>query len=79
MKKALLVFAIFALMVGCTKYASQEQLDELQARKDAVESLKSEIKSAQEKKADLEDEKIARQEKVEELEKEIAELEEKTK
>jgi len=79
MKKVLLVIAVLALIVGCTKYASQEQLDELNARSGAVEALKSEIKSAQEEKVDLADEVKMLEDEIMKLEEEVAELEKKVK
>ena len=79
MKKVLLVIAVLVLIAGCTKYASQEQLDELNARSGAVEALKSEIKSAQGEKADLTTEKEMLEDEIMKLEEEIAELEKKVK
>jgi len=77
MKKLILAIAIFALMAGCTKYASQEQLDELQARKEAVAALKSDVKDAQKEKVNLMDEKRVKEERIAELKEGISELEEK--
>ncbi|MCK4421059.1 hypothetical protein KAW18_14100 [candidate division WOR-3 bacterium] len=75
MKKVLLGIAMLAMIVGCTKYASQEQLDELQAREDAVTSLKEEVKDMQTEKASLIDEKADKEATIEELETEISNLE----
>lgn len=79
MKKVLLGIALIVLIAGCTTYASQEQMDELNARRDAVESLKMEIKGKQETKANMEEEVTMMEERIAELEEEIAELEEKLK
>jgi len=75
MRKVLLVIAILALIVGCTRYASQEQLDELQARKDAVAALKTEVKDTQKDIADLMDEQKMKEDELAECKEKIAEIE----
>jgi peptidoglycan hydrolase CwlO-like protein len=69
------VIAILALIVGCTRYASQEQLDELQARKDAVAALKTEVKDTQKDIADLMDEQKMKEDELAECKEKIAEIE----
>lgn len=75
MRKVLLVIAILVLIVGCTRYASQEQLDELQARKDAVAALKTEVKDTQKDIADLMDEQKMKEDELAECKEKIAEIE----
>lgn len=75
MRKVLLVIAILALIVGCTRYASQEQLDELQVRKDAVAALKTEVKDTQKDIADLMDEQKMKEDELAECKEKIAEIE----
>lgn len=75
MRKVLLVVAILALIVGCTRYASQEQLDELQARKDAVAALKTEVKDTQKDIADLMDEQKMKEDELAKCKEKIAEIE----
>lgn len=75
MRKVLLVIAILALIVGCTRYASQEQLDELQAREDAVAALKTEVKDTQKDIADLMDEQKMKEDELAECKEKIAEIE----
>jgi nucleoid-associated protein YgaU len=77
MKKLLVgVFSIL-LMVGCTQYASQEQMDELSAREQAVIGLRAEVADAEGSLSDLEMEKSDNEAKLNELETEVAELREK--
>lgn len=75
MRKVLLVIAILALIVGCTRYASQEQLDELQAREDAVAALKTEVKDTQKDIADLMDEQKMKEDELAECKEKITEIE----
>lgn len=75
MRKVLLVIAILALIVGCTRYASQEQLDELQVRKDAVAALKTEVKDTQKDIADLMDEQKMKEDELAKCKEKIAEIE----
>ena len=75
MRKVLLVIAILVLIVGCTRYASQEKLDELQARKDAVAALKTEVKDTQKDIADLMDEQKMKEDELAECKEKIAEIE----
>ncbi|TEU01036.1 MAG: hypothetical protein E3J23_01215 [Candidatus Stahlbacteria bacterium] len=75
MRKVLLVIAILVLIVGCTRYASQEQLDELQVRKDAVAALKTEVKDTQKDIADLMDEQKMKEDELAECKEKIAEIE----
>ncbi|MEJ2354771.1 MAG: LysM domain-containing protein, partial [candidate division WOR-3 bacterium] len=65
------------LMVGCTQYASQEQMDELAARELAVEGLRSEVAEAEGTLSDLEMEKSDKESELSELETDVAELREK--
>ncbi|MCK4321547.1 hypothetical protein KAX08_03390 [candidate division WOR-3 bacterium] len=75
MRKVLLVIAILALIVGCARYASQEQLDELQLRKDAVAALKTEVKDTQKDIADLMDEQKMKEDELAKCKEKIAEIE----
>lgn len=75
MRKVLLVIAILVLIVGCTRYASQEQLDELQAGKDAVAALKTEVKDTQKDIADLMDEQKMKEDELAKCKEKIAEIE----
>lgn len=77
MKKLLVgVLAIF-LIVGCTQYASNEQMDELTAREQAVNSLRSEVAEAEGTVSDLETKKSENDTKISELESDVDELKEK--
>lgn len=77
MKKLLVGVLAILLMVGCTQYASQEQMDELAARELAVNGLKAEVADAEGTLSDLEMEKADNEAKLSELETEVAELKEK--
>ncbi|MEJ2568207.1 MAG: LysM peptidoglycan-binding domain-containing protein [candidate division WOR-3 bacterium] len=77
MKKFLLGLVAILLMVGCTQYASQEQMDELAARELAVEGLRSEVAEAEGTLGDLQMEKSDKGAKLSELETDVAELREK--
>ena len=79
MKKFIVVLVVLALLVGCTRYASQEQLDELEAREGAVESLKTQVKDTQKEKGDLMGEIEMKEDELEECEEKIAEIEKKIK
>ena len=57
----------------------QEQLDELQARKDAVAALKTEVKDTQKDIADLMDEQKMKEDELAECKEKIAEIETKIK
>jgi nucleoid-associated protein YgaU len=77
MKKFLLGLVAILLMVGCTQYASQEQMDELAARELAVEGLRSEVAEAEGTLGDLQMEKSDKGAKLSELETDVAELRDK--
>jgi nucleoid-associated protein YgaU len=77
MKKFLVVLVTIVLMVGCTQYASQEQMDELAARELAVEGLRAEVADAEGTLSDLEMEKADKETTLSELETDVAELKEK--
>ena len=77
MKKLLVGVLTILLMVGCTQYASQEQMDELAAREQAVDGLRAEVEDAEGTLSDLEMEKSDNEVKLGELVTEVAELKEK--
>jgi len=77
MKKVILVMIVFALMFGCTRYASQEQLDELNALEEAVDALEVQVKDAQMEKAELMDNIEMKEDELMECEEKIAEIEKK--
>jgi nucleoid-associated protein YgaU len=77
MKKLLVGVLAILLMVGCTQYASQEQMDELAAREQAVNGLRAEVEDAEATLSDLEMEKSDNEVRLGELETEVAELKEK--
>ena len=77
MKKLLVGVLAIILMVGCTQYASQEQMDELAAREQAVNGLKSEVADAEGTLSDLQMQKSDNDAELSELEAEVAELREK--
>jgi len=77
MKKVILVMIVFALMFGCTRYASQEQLDELNALEEAVDALEAQVKDAQMEKAELMDNIEMKEDELMECEEKIAEIEKK--
>ena len=77
MRKFVLGLVAILLMVGCTQYASQEQMDELAARELAVEGLRSEVAEAEGTLSDLEIEKSDKESELSELETDVAELREK--
>ncbi len=77
MKKLLVGVLSILLMVGCTQYASQEQMDELAARELSVNELRDEVADAQGNLSDLEMEKSDNEAKLSELENDVAELREK--
>jgi nucleoid-associated protein YgaU len=77
MRKVLLGLVAILLMVGCTQYASQEQMDELAAREEAVMALRSEVADAEGDLSGLEMEKADNETKLSELETDVAELREK--
>jgi nucleoid-associated protein YgaU len=77
MKKLLVGVLAILLMVGCTQYASQEQMEELAAREQAVNALRSEVEGAEGTLSDLEMDKSDNEARLSELEAEVAELQEK--
>jgi len=77
MKKLLVGVLAIVLMVGCTQYASQEQMDELTAREQAVNGLRSEVTDAEGTLSDLGIQKADNDAILSELETEVAELKEK--
>jgi nucleoid-associated protein YgaU len=77
MKKLLVGVLAILLIVGCTQYASQEQMEELAAREQAVNGLRAEVEDAEETLSDLEMEKSDNEARLGELETEVAELKEK--
>ncbi len=77
MKKVILVMIVLALMFGCTRYASQEKLDELNALEEAVSTLEAEVKDAQTEKADLMDKIEMKEEELGNCEEKVAEIEKK--
>lgn len=77
MKKVILVMIVLVLMFGCTRYASQEQLDELNALEEAVSTLEAEVKDAQTEKADLMDKIEMKEEELMNCEEKVAEIENK--
>jgi nucleoid-associated protein YgaU len=77
MKKLLVGVLAVVLMVGCTHYASQEQMDELAAREQAVNGLRSEVEDAEGTFSDLEMKKADNDATLSELETEVGELKEK--
>ncbi len=76
MKKLLVGVLAILLMIGCTQYASQEQMDELAAREQAVNGLRAEAEDAEATLSDLEMEKSDNGARLSELETEVAELKE---
>jgi len=74
MKKFFVVVVTILLMVGCTQYASREQMDELSAKESAVEGLRAEVADAEGTLSDLETEKADKETKLGELETDVAEL-----
>ena len=77
MKKLLVGVLAILLMVGCTQYASQEQMEELAAREQAVNGLRAEVEDAEGTLSDLEMAKSDNETTLSELEAEVAELQEK--
>jgi nucleoid-associated protein YgaU len=77
MKKLLVGVLAIILMVGCTQYASQEQMDELAAREQVVNGLRSEVADAEGTLSDLQIQKADNDAELSELEGEVAELREK--
>lgn len=77
MKKLLVGVLAILLLVGCTQYASKEQMDELAARELAVNGLRAEVADAEETLSDLEMQKADNEAKLSELETEVAELKQK--
>jgi nucleoid-associated protein YgaU len=77
MKKVLVGLVTILLMIGCTHYASQEQMDELAARELAVEGLRAEVANAEGTLSDLDMAKTDKEAKLIELETDVAELKEK--
>jgi len=77
MKKLLVGVLAVVLMVGCAHYASQEQMDELAAREQAVSGLRSEVEDAEGTFSDLEMKKADNDATLSELETEVGELKEK--
>ena len=77
MKKLLVGVLAILLMVGCTQYASQEQMDELAAREQAVNGLRAEVSDAEGTLSDLETKKADNDATLSELETEVADLREK--
>jgi nucleoid-associated protein YgaU len=77
MKKLLVGVLGILLMIGCTQYASQEQMEELAAREQAVNGLRTEVVEAQETLSDLEMDKSDNEAKLSGLEAEVSELREK--
>ncbi len=74
MKKFFVVVVTILLMVGCTQYASREQMDELAAKELAVEGLRAEVADAEGALSDLEMDKADKETKLDELETDVAEL-----
>jgi len=74
MKKLLVGVLAILLMVGCTQYASQEQMDELAAREQAVNGLRSEVTDAEGNLSDLGMKKSDNEATLNELETDVAEL-----
>jgi nucleoid-associated protein YgaU len=79
MEKLLVGVLAILLMVGCTQYASQEQMNELAAREQAVNGLRSEVADAGGTLSDLQMQKSGNDAELRELEAEVAELREKVK
>jgi nucleoid-associated protein YgaU len=77
MKKLLVGVLAILLMVGCTQYASQEQMDELAAKEQAVEGLRSEVADAEGNLSELETQQSENDARLSELEAEVGELREK--
>jgi nucleoid-associated protein YgaU len=77
MKKLLVGVLAILLMVGCTQYASQEQMDELAAKEQAVEGLRSEVADAEGNLSELETQQSENDARLSELESEVGELREK--
>jgi nucleoid-associated protein YgaU len=77
MKKLLVGVLAIILMVGCTQYASQEQMDELAAREQAVNGLRSEVADAEGNLSDLQIQKADNDAELSGLEADVAELREK--
>jgi len=77
MKKLLVGVLAILLMVGCTQYASQEQMDELAAKEQAVEGLRSEVADAEGNLSELETQQTENDARLSELEAEVGELREK--
>jgi len=77
MKKLLVGVLAILLMVGCTQYASQEQMEELAAREQAVNGLRAEVGDAEGTLSDLEMTKSDNEATLSDLEAEVAELQEK--
>ena len=68
---SLFLVSIFALgLIGCTKYASQEELQQLNNLKSEVSQLEKEIKSKEQEKAKLQKEIADRDAKIKKLQEE---------
>ncbi len=74
MKKLLVGVLAILLMVGCTQYASKEQMEELAAREQAVNGLRAEVADAEGTLSDLEMDKSDNEARLSELETEVSEL-----
>ena len=77
MKKLLVGVLAILLIAGCTQYASQEQMEELAAREQAVNALRAEVEDAEGTLSDLEMSKSDNEATLNDLEAEVAELQEK--
>jgi hypothetical protein len=77
MKKLLVGVLAILLMVGCTQYASKEQMDELAAREQTVIGLRAEVEDTEGTLSDLEMKKADDEVRLDELETDVAELREK--
>ena len=65
-----LLFSFVISFVGCTKYAKQEEIQQLNNLKAEVEQLEKEIKAKEQEKASLQNEISQRDQKLKELQSE---------
>ncbi len=70
----LLVFSLVLSIAGCTKYASDKELQQLNELKAEVEQLEKEIKAKEQEKASLQNEISEKDKKLQELEAEKAKV-----
>lgn len=70
----LLVFSFIIFIAGCTKYAKEQEIQQLNNLKAEVEQLDKEIKAKEQEKASLQNEISQKDKKLQELEAEKAKV-----